>query len=135
MKDQAIVCNSGHFNVEIDITGLAKMSKKVSQIKSDVQEYILKDKRRIYVLAEGRLVNLASAFGHPPEVMDMSFANQALAVKLITEKGESFENQVYRVPVEIDNMVARLKLESMGIEIETLTEEQDKYLHSWTMGT
>jgi adenosylhomocysteinase len=95
----------------------------------------MKDGRRIYLLAEGRLVNLASAFGHPPEVMDMSFANQALAVKLIAEKGHTFENQVYKVPQEIDTMVARLKLESMGIEIETLTEEQNKYLHSWTMGT
>ncbi|MCE8423780.1 MAG: adenosylhomocysteinase [Candidatus Methanoperedens sp.] len=135
MKDQAIVCNSGHFNVEIDIPGLSKLANKVSQIKNDVQEFLMKDGRRIYLLAEGRLVNLASAFGHPPEVMDMSFANQALAVKLITEKGDSFENQVYKVPAEIDSMVAKLKLESMGIEIETLTEEQDKYLHSWTMGT
>jgi len=135
MKDQALVCNSGHFNVEIDIPGLTKLSKKVSPIKNDVQEFAMKDGRRIYLLAEGRLVNLASAFGHPPEVMDMSFANQALAVKLIVEKGDTFENQVYKVPQEIDTMVARLKLESMGIEIETLTEEQNKYLHSWTMGT
>jgi len=135
MKDQALVCNSGHFNVEIDIPGLTKLSKKVSQIKNDVQEFAMKDGRRIYLLAEGRLVNLASAFGHPPEVMDMSFANQALAVKLIVEKGDTFENQVYKVPQEVDTMVARLKLESMGIEIEKLTKEQDKYLHSWTMGT
>ena len=135
MKDQAIVCNSGHFNVEINIPDLTKLAKKVSQIKNDVQEYAMKDGRRIYILAEGRLVNLASAFGHPPEVMDMSFANQALAVKLIAEKGDTFENQVYKVPPEVDSMVAKLKLESMGIEIETLTEEQDKYLHSWTMGT
>jgi len=135
MKDQALVCNSGHFNVEIDIPGLTNISKKVSQIKNDVQEFAMKDGRRIYLLAEGRLVNLASAFGHPPEVMDMSFANQALAVKLIAEKGDTFENQVYKVPQEIDTMVARLKLESMGIEIEVLTEEQEKYLHSWTMGT
>jgi adenosylhomocysteinase len=135
MKDQALVCNSGHFNVEIDIPGLTKLSKTVSQIKNDVQEFAMKDGRRIYLLAEGRLVNLASAFGHPPEVMDMSFANQALAVKLIVEKGDTFENQVYKVPQEVDTMVARLKLESMGIEIETLTEEQNKYLHSWTMGT
>jgi adenosylhomocysteinase len=135
MKDQALVCNSGHFNVEIDIQGLTKLSKKVSQIKNDVQEFAMKDGRRIYLLAEGRLVNLASAFGHPPEVMDMSFANQALAVKLIVEKGNTFENQVYKVPQEVDTMVARLKLESMGIEIETLTKEQEKYLKSWTMGT
>ncbi len=135
MKDQAIVCNSGHFNVEIDIPALAELSNQVNQIKNDVQEYVLKDNRRIYLLAEGRLVNLASAFGHPPEVMDMSFANQALAVRYINEKGKSLENQVYRVPVEIDNRVAKLKLEAMGIEIETLTEEQDRYLHSWTLGT
>ncbi|VVB91267.1 Adenosylhomocysteinase [uncultured archaeon] len=135
MKDQAIVCNSGHFNVEIDIPALTKMSKKVSQIKNDVQEYAMKDGRRIYLLAEGRLVNLASAFGHPPEVMDMSFANQALAVKYISEKGRSLEKQVYRVPVEIDSRVAKLKLEAMCIEIETLTKEQEKYLHSWEMGT
>ena len=135
MKDQALVCNSGHFNVEIDIHGLTKLSQKIAQVKNDVQEYIMKDGRRIYVLAEGRLVNLACAFGHPPEVMDMSFANQALAVKLIVEKGDTFENQVYKVPQEVDTMVARLKLESMGIEIETLTKEQEKYLKSWTMGT
>jgi adenosylhomocysteinase len=135
MKDQALVCNSGHFNVEIDIPALAALAKKVNQIKSDVQEYILSDGRRIYLLAEGRLVNLASAFGHPPEVMDMSFANQALAVRYINEKGDTLENQVYRVPQEIDSRVAKLKLEAMGIEIETLTEEQDRYLHSWTMGT
>ncbi len=135
MKDQAIVCNSGHFNVEIDIPALTKISKSVSQIKNDVQEYVLKDGRRIYILAEGRLVNLASAFGHPPEVMDMSFANQALAVKYINEKASTLSNNVYRVPVDIDNRVARLKLEAMGIEIETLTKEQEKYLHSWEMGT
>lgn len=135
MKDQAIVCNSGHFNVEVDIPGLEKMAKSARQIKDDVKEYVLDDGRRIYLLAEGRLINLASAYGHPPEVMDMSFANQALAVRYISEKGEGLENQVYSVPVDIDNMVAKLKLEAMGIEIETLTEEQDKYLHSWTMGT
>jgi adenosylhomocysteinase len=135
MKDQAIVCNSGHFNVEIDIPALTKMSNKVNQIKNDVQEFVMKNGRRIYILAEGRLVNLASAFGHPPEVMDMSFANQSLAVRYITEKGRTLENQVYRVPFDIDNSVAKLKLESMGIEIETLTKEQEKYLLSWEMGT
>ena len=135
MKDQAIVCNSGHFNVEIDIEGLEKMATSTSQIKTDVMEYAMKDGRRIYVLAEGRLINLASAFGHPPEVMDMSFANQALAVKYIVENAAKFENNVYKVPVEIDNRVAKLKLESMGVETETLTDEQYKYLHSWEMGT
>ncbi len=135
MKDQALVCNSGHFNVEIDIPALTRMSKNVNQIKNDVQEYVMKDGRRIYLLAEGRLVNLASAFGHPPEVMDMSFANQALAVKYIAEKGRRLENNVYKVPTEIDSRVAKLKLEAMGIEIEMLTDEQEKYLHSWEMGT
>lgn len=135
MKDQAIVCNSGHFNVEIDIPSLEKMATGVSQVKTDVQEYALKDGRRIYVLAEGRLINLASAYGHPPEVMDMSFANQALAVKHIVENASKLENNVYRVPVEIDNRVAKLKLESMGVETETLTDEQYRYLHSWEMGT
>ncbi len=135
MKDQAIVCNSGHFNVEIDIPVLTKLSKEVNQVKENVQEYVLKDGRRIYLLAEGRLVNLACAFGHPPEVMDMSFANQALAVRYIVEKGMTLSNQVYRVPVEIDSRVAKLKLDAMGIEIENLTEEQEKYLHSWTLGT
>ncbi|MFU8767785.1 MAG: adenosylhomocysteinase [Candidatus Methanoperedens sp.] len=135
MKDQAIVCNSGHFNVEIDIPSLEKMAASVSQVKTDVQEYALKDGRRIYILAEGRLINLASAYGHPPEVMDMSFANQALAVKHIVENASKLENNVYRVPVEIDNRVAKLKLESMGVETETLTDEQYKYLHSWEMGT
>ncbi|MBE0521846.1 MAG: adenosylhomocysteinase, partial [Candidatus Methanoperedenaceae archaeon] len=135
MKDQAIVCNSGHFNVEIDIPSLEKMATSVSQVKTDVQEYALKDGRRIYILAEGRLINLASAYGHPPEVMDMSFANQALAVKHIVENASKLENNVYRVPVEIDNRVAKLKLESMGVETETLTDEQYKYLHSWEMGT
>lgn len=135
MKDQAIVCNSGHFNVEIDIPALKKLSKEINQIKDDVQEHVLKDGKRIYLLAEGRLINLASAFGHPPEVMDMSFANQALAVRYIIENSEELENEVYKVPLEIDNLVAKLKLEAMGIEIETLTQEQERYLHSWIMGT
>jgi adenosylhomocysteinase len=131
----ALPIYSGHFNVEIDIPALTRLSKEVNQVKADVQEYVLRDNRRIYLLAEGRLVNLASAFGHPPEVMDMSFANQALAVKYIAEEGKTLSNQVYRVPVEIDSRVAKLKLEAMGIEIEALTEEQERYLHSWTMGT
>jgi adenosylhomocysteinase len=135
MKDQAIVCNSGHFNVELDLGDLNKMAKKVSEIKADVQEYLLEDGRRIYVLAEGRLVNLAAAFGHPPEVMDMSFANQALCVKYIVENHKKLKNEVYKVPEAIDNRVAKMKLETMGIKIERLTKEQEKYLSSWSMGT
>jgi adenosylhomocysteinase len=136
MKDQAIVCNSGHFNVELDLDGLKKLAGgKVKTIKTDVEEYVLKDGRRIYVLAEGRLVNLACAFGHPPEVMDMSFANQALSVKYIVENHKKLKNEVYKVPEEMDNRVASMKLEAMGIKIEKLTKEQEKYLGSWSMGT
>nr|QNO41831.1 S-inosyl-L-homocysteine hydrolase [Methanosarcinales archaeon ANME-2c ERB4] len=135
MQDQAIVANSGHFNVELDLPGLSSVAVGISEVKEDVMEYLLANGNRIYVLAEGRLVNLASAFGHPPEVMDMSFANQALCVRHIAEHGEGLENQVYHVPTEIDEEVAALKLSAMGIQIETLTAEQDEYLHSWTLGT
>lgn len=135
MKDQAIVCNSGHFNVELDLGDLNKMAKKVTEVKADVTEYVLEDGRRIYVLAEGRLVNLACAFGHPPEVMDMSFANQALSVKYIVENHKKLKNEVYKVPEAIDSRVAKMKLETMGIKIEKLTPEQEKYLSSWSMGT
>jgi len=135
MKDQAIVCNSGHFNVELDLGDLNKMAKKTAEVKADVTEYVLEDGRRIYVLAEGRLVNLACAFGHPPEVMDMSFANQALSVKYIVENHKKLKNEVYKVPEVIDSRVAKMKLETMGIKIEKLTPEQEKYLSSWSMGT
>lgn len=135
MKDGAILANSGHFNVEIDIEGLEALASEIHAVKEDVMEYVMDDGRRLYLLAEGRLVNLASAFGHPPEVMDMSFANQALAVKHIVENAEKLENQVYPVPQEIDNSVAQLKLKALGIEPETLTEEQKEYLSSWTLGT
>ncbi len=135
MKDQAIVCNSGHFNVELDLVDLGKMAKKKSEVKSDVTEYLMSDGRRIYVLGEGRLVNLACAFGHPPEVMDMSFANQALAVKYIVEHHKKLKGEVYKVPEDIDNRVAKMKLDTMGIKIEKLTKEQDKYLSSWSTGT
>lgn len=135
MKDQAILANAGHFNVEIDIPDLEELADDVRPVKDDVVEYIMKDGRRIYLLAEGRLINLASAYGHPPEVMDMSFANQALTVKYIIENAANLENEVYPVPTEIDNSVAKLKLEALGVEIERLTEEQEKYLSSWTLGT
>lgn len=135
MKDGAILANSGHFNVEIDIEGLEELSVNKRRIRDFVDEYTLKDGRRIFLLGEGRLINLAAAEGHPASVMDMSFANQALCAEYITKHGKSLENRVYPVPPEIDNEVARLKLISMGIEIDQLTEEQKKYLSSWEMGT
>lgn len=135
MKDQAIVCNSGHFNVEIDIEDLKDLAVETNEIQKDVVEYKMKDGRRIYLLAEGRLINLAAAYGHPPEVMDMSFANQALSVRYIAEHGPSLEKKVYSVPTEIDQRVAKLKLEAMELETETLTPEQYEYLHSWQIGT
>ncbi|MEM2097348.1 MAG: adenosylhomocysteinase, partial [Methanothrix sp.] len=135
MKDQSILANSGHFNVEIDIPGLESMAVSTNEIQPNVREYVMRDGRRIYLLAEGRLINLAAAYGHPPEVMDMSFANQALSVRYIVENGRRPERKVYSVPVEIDRRVAELKLKAMGIEIEKLTPEQDRYLHSWQMGT
>jgi adenosylhomocysteinase len=135
MKDQAILANSGHFNVEIDIPGLQKMSSSVSAVQPNVTEYKMPDGRRLYLLADGRLINLAAAYGHPPEVMDMSFANQALAVRHIAKNGKAMQKTVYPVPVEIDRRVASLKLEAMGIEIEALTAEQERYLHSWQEGT
>ena len=135
MRDGVIVANSGHFNVEIDIPALDETAVSVKSVKEDVVEYKLPSGKRIYLLAEGRLVNLASAYGHPSEVMDMSFANQALAVKYISENYNKLENKVYAVPTEIDRTVARLKLDAMGIKIEELTPEQKNYLSSWTMGT
>jgi len=135
MKDGAIVANSGHFDVEIDLEGLKEISKSVRQIRREVEEYTLADGRRIYVLSQGRLVNLASAEGHPSGVMDMSFANQALCVEYIVKNHEKLEKKVYSVPEEIDKEVARLKLLAMGIEIDTLTPEQEKYLNSWQEGT
>ncbi len=135
MKDQALLANSGHFNVEIDIPALEKMAAEKNDMQDNVIEYKLKDGRRLYLLAEGRLINLTAALGHPPEVMDMSFANQALAVRYIVEHGQSLKKQVYAVPVEIDRRVAALKLAAMGLAIEKLTPEQNRYLHSWQMGT
>lgn len=135
MKDQAILANSGHFNVEIDIPALEKLATAKTEVQNNVTEYRLADGRRLYLLAEGRLINLAAAYGHPPEVMDMSFANQALSVRHIVEHGRELEKEVYAVPVEIDRRVAELKLAAMGLRIEKLTPEQDRYLHSWQMGT
>ena len=135
MKDGAIVANSGHFNVEIDLKALEEMAVSIREVRPNVKEYKLKDGRRIYVLADGRLVNLAAAEGHPASVMDMSFANQALSAKYIKEHHRELENKVYPVPREIDERVARLKLEALGVQIDELTPEQIKYLHSWEYGT
>ncbi len=136
MKDGALVCNSGHFNVELDLDGLKSISNGKKVVRDFVEEYELKKGgNKIYVLGEGRLVNLASAEGHPASVMDMSFANQALAADFLVKKGKSLSNQVYTVPQEIDNEIARLKLACLGMKIDTLTAEQRKYLASWEMGT
>jgi len=135
MKDGAIIANSGHFNVEIDIPALEELSVEKREIRNNVTEYKLRDGRRIYLLAEGRLVNLAAAEGHPASVMDMSFSNQALSAEYIVKNHDKLRNEVYRVPREIDEEVARLKLKALNIEIDELTEQQVKYLHSWEMGT
>lgn len=135
MKDGAILCNSGHFNVEISIDNLKKISKNRRMIRDLVEEYTLKNNRRIYLLGEGRLVNLAAAEGHPSAVMDMSFANQALCAEHITKNYKKLENKVYSVPEEIDRKIALLKLKAMGINIDTLSKEQKEYLESWEMGT
>jgi len=135
MKDGAILCNSGHFNVEIEISALERLSKGKRQIRDAVEEYALKSGKCLYLLAEGRLVNLAAAEGHPSAVMDMSFANQALAAEFISKNHQKFQKKVYPVPPEIDQEIARLKLAAMGTDIDTLTPEQEKYLASYDLGT
>jgi adenosylhomocysteinase len=135
MKDGAIVANSGHFNVELDLEGLEEITVSKRRVREHVEEHALEGGRRIYVLAEGRLINLASAEGHPSSVMDMSFSNQALVVEYLALHGHTLEKRVYRVPVEIDRAVAKMKLEAMGVRIDQLTEEQQKYLASWEKGT
>jgi len=135
MKDGAIVCNSGHFNVEIDIEALEAMKTSKRRLRPFLDEYKLKGGKRIYLLGEGRLVNLAAAEGHPSEVMDMSFANQSLVAEYMWEKGKDLERKVYGVPAEIDKQVALLKLATRGVMIDKLTREQKKYLSSWEMGT
>ena len=135
MKDGAVLANSGHFDVEIDIPTLRDMSVSERRVRPMADEYTLKDGRRLYLLGEGRLVNLAAAEGHPPSVMDMSFANQALTAEYLAKEGKSLGNRVYDVPREIDHEVARLKLASMGIEIDRLTVEQEKYLADYQIGT
>lgn len=135
MKDGAIICNSGHFNVELDIEGLKSISTSTRAIRPFVQEYVLENKRRVNLLGEGRLINLAAAEGHPSSVMDMSFANQALSIEYMIKSKTLLENDVYPVPERIDAEIAREKLAAMGHAIDRLTAEQKKYLASWTMGT
>jgi adenosylhomocysteinase len=135
MKDGAIVCNSGHFNVEIDIPALEKQSRKRRIIRTGVEEFTLRDGRKVNLLGEGRLVNLATAEGHPSSVMDMSFANQALGAEYLVKNYKKLEKKVYPVPPVIDKEIARLKLAGMGVAMDKLTKEQEKYLASWEMGT
>lgn len=135
MKSGAIIANSGHFNCEIDIESLKKISTKVRAIREFVQEYTLKNGRKIFLLGEGRLINLAAAEGHPAQVMDMSFANQALSAEYMAIFHNKLKSEVYKVPEDIDKNIAALKLKSLGIEIDVLTAQQQKYLSSWEMGT
>ena len=135
MKDGAVVCNSGHFNVEIDIPALESLSVSHETVRHETAAYKLKDGRTLFLLGEGRLINLAAAEGHPAAVMDMSFANQALAAEHLVRHGKAMEKKVYSLPPEIDERIASLKLDSMGVAIDVLTEEQRKYLESWQEGT
>lgn len=135
MRDGAIICNSGHFNVEIDLDGLRTISKGKRKIREYVEEYTLKDGKRLNVLGDGRLINLASAEGHPSSVMDMSFANQALCAEHLIKNRKGLENRVYGVPEKVDKSIAEMKLRSLGVKIDKLTPEQKKYLESWEMGT
>ena len=135
MKDGAVLCNSGHFNVEIDIPALEKLSNGKRETRPYVDEYVMRDGRRLYLLGEGRLINLAAAEGHPASVMDMSFANQALAAEYMLQNAKTLECKVYPVPENIDRHIAKLKLESMGVQVDKLTPEQEQYLASWDEGT
>ena len=135
MQDGAILANSGHFDVEINLKALSAMSTKITRVREFLDEYTLEDGRRLYVAGEGRLVNLAAAEGHPSAVMDMSFANQALAAEYLIKQGGALTPAVYNVPLEIDEQIAALKLKAMGVEIDTLTNEQQHYLSAWSLGT
>jgi adenosylhomocysteinase len=135
MKSGAVVCNSGHFNVEIDIPSLDRLSSGKREVRPLVDEYLLKDGRKVYLLGEGRLVNLATAEGHPASVMDMSFANQALSAEYLRQNYKQLKPQVYVVPENLDKEIARLKLDSMGHKLDKLTAEQEHYLASWQEGT
>lgn len=135
MKDGAIVANSGHFNVEINIPALEEMAQEKRLVRPFVEQYTLEDNRNINILCEGRLINLASAEGHPASVMDMSFANQALSLEYMVKNAAILDKKVYSVPEEIDRNIARLKLDAMDVDIDILTEEQIAYLNSWEEGT
>ena len=135
MRDGAILANSGHFDVEVNIKGLCEMATKVTRVRESLDEYTLDDGRRIYVVGEGRLVNLAAAEGHPSTVMDMSFANLALGAEYLLNRNGELANEVYDMPIEIDREIAALKLKALGIEIDTLTPEQEAYLNEWSLGT
>ena len=135
LKDGAILANTGHFNVEIDIPALRSLATETREARAFVEEFTLADGRKVYLLAEGRLVNLAAAEGHPAQVMDMSFANQAFAAEFVIANAASLERRVYDVPKEIDDEIARLKLATMGVAIDELTAEQTSYLASWDEGT
>ncbi len=135
MKDNAVIANSGHFDVEIDVASLKKIAKSIKNVRENAQVFTLKSGRRIILLSEGRLVNLSAAEGHPPAVMDMSFANQALSVEFLIKNGFTLERKVYEVPAEIDIKVAKLKLESLGLKIDTLSRSQKEYLSSFSSGT
>jgi adenosylhomocysteinase len=135
MKDGAIICNSGHFKNEIDLKALKKISKSIKNVRDFVNEYTLRNNKTLYVLGEGRLINLVSAEGHPASVMDMSFANQAFSVQYLAKNYKNLKNSVYIVPEKLDNEIANLKLNSMGIKIDALTKKQKEYLNSWQLGT
>jgi adenosylhomocysteinase len=135
MKDGAIIANSGHFNVEINIPALEAMSTGKQRVREYVEQFTLNDGRRINLLGEGRLINLAAAEGHPASVMDMSFANQALGAEYMLTHGKELEKKVYAIPLDIDREIARLKLAAMGVQVDQLTPEQQKYLASWEEGT
>jgi len=135
MKSGALIANTGHFDVEFNLPVLRSMAKRTRKIRDYVEEFELKDGRRLFVLSEGRLINLSAAEGHPAEVMDMSFANQALAAEYLAKNHKKLENKVYRLPEEIDHEIAKLKLKAMGVKIDTLTPEQRRYLESWEEGT
>jgi adenosylhomocysteinase len=135
MKDGAILSNTGHFNVEIDIPALRALASETREARQFVEEFTLSDGRRLYLLGEGRLINLAAAEGHPAIVMDMSFANQALAAEYAVQHAAELERKVYPVPAAIDAEIAKLKLATMGVDLDTLTEEQERYLASWDEGT
>jgi adenosylhomocysteinase len=135
MKDGAIVCNSGHFNVELDLTGLADIADRPGRAVRDFVEEFVVGGKRVFILAEGRLINLAAAEGHPASVMDMSFANQSLGAEYLVKNAASLSADVHRVPEAIDREIARLKLAAMGVGVDTLTPEQQRYLASWDVGT